>query len=204
MLKPELLAKLTPEAIAALDPADKQRVLDILRDLELTGYQRHMRDLKAAHGAWIADCERRGVDPSEERKAHGLPVLGEVLAKVRKLLDERERRNDPEWQLTPGEKLRRELYNAPDHQAFLAREAARAGEEGSGVSGQLCGCARALQAEAGGTGRTGKRTGVRLYASPACLYRGSGAAGSRKGFCRGQPGAARLYRPNLWAGQRQA
>jgi cell pole-organizing protein PopZ len=63
-------------------------------------------------------------DPSEERKAQGLPVLGEVLAKVRKLLDERERRNDPEWQLTPGEKLRRELYNAPDHQAFLAREAA--------------------------------------------------------------------------------
>lgn len=124
MLTPELLAKLTPEAIAGLSPADKQRVIEILKDLELTGYQRHWRDIKAQYRAWIDDCQRRGVDPWEERRAQGLPGLAEVLERTRELLDERERRKDPTYKLTAGEKLSRELYNAPDHQAFLAREAA--------------------------------------------------------------------------------
>ena len=118
MLKPELLAELTAENLSGLEPADKHRVIEILKDLELTGYQRHMRNMKAIHRAWLVSYELQGIDPTETIE------YADIVARVRKLLDERERRNDPNFQLSAGEKLSRELYNAPDHQAFLAREAA--------------------------------------------------------------------------------
>jgi hypothetical protein len=123
MLKPELLAELTPESLSGLDPKDKQRVLEILQDLELTGYQRYMRDLKATQRKWLQELSAQGVEP------HQTIQYAEIIAKVRKKLDERQRRNDPTWGMTPAEKLREALYNAPDHQEFLARQKREAEEQ---------------------------------------------------------------------------
>jgi hypothetical protein len=97
MLTPETLAKLTPEALAGLDAKDKQRVIEIVKDLQLTGYQRHIRDLKAAHRAMIEDCRQRKIDYWEDRRQRGMPGLAELMENARKRLD------DPNRELTLGE-----------------------------------------------------------------------------------------------------
>ncbi|HXL23841.1 MAG TPA: hypothetical protein VOA78_15365 [Candidatus Dormibacteraeota bacterium] len=119
MLDPERLAELTPESLAGLAPADKRRVMEILKDLELTAYQRFMGDLRKRLEAANRDCDARGVNFWEERQAKGLPGLAEVLEKVRKDVRENpNRQHSLGWQ----------LYHAADHQAFLAKQDAEQAE----------------------------------------------------------------------------
>jgi hypothetical protein len=109
MLKPELLNGLTPESLKGLEPAEKQRLIEILKDLQLTGFQRYMRDLWARVEAVRRDYQNRGVDMFEDRRAKGLPSLHDVLENARKNPDH-------------TKSLAFEVYHAPDHQAYMAEQ----------------------------------------------------------------------------------
>lgn len=105
----ELLDGLTPESLAGLDAADKQRVIEILKDLQLTGFRRYIRDLQARLEAVRSDYASRGVDMHEDMRARGLPSLHDVLENARKNPDH-------------TKSLAWELYHAPDHQAYMAEQ----------------------------------------------------------------------------------
>jgi len=77
MLTPELLAKLTPEAIAGLDAKDKQRVMEILEQLAIPRIERVLRKLRARTPEEI-EAQAQAI---KERK---VPSLADMLDNLRK------------------------------------------------------------------------------------------------------------------------
>lgn len=137
MLDPELLSGLTPENLSGLEPAQKQRVIEILRDLELTGYQRYMRNFRAKIEALHKQIGTQGTDYWRDRERRGLPSLGEMLRRAENnperkpsLLDQLE--NAPD-EVARRERLARESKAALDAEIQRARQERIAAEGERGI-----------------------------------------------------------------------